>query len=290
MIEILNGIHETVSYTNTSGVRIYHNIETEDYPIHWHTAFEIIMPYENIYTVEIDKKPITFGEEDIFLIPPGQLHALSAPDSGERLIVQLDYAPICCLTGMDSLLHQLHPYKLIRKSEDPELFRTLSQCLREIEREYFEASPYVAASLYSLLIHFFVSLGRSSLNADSKFPNITPSKQHEYIEKFMSICNYINDHCTENLTLDELAAKTGFSKFHFSRLFKQFTGVTYHAYLTNKRIAHAEKLLVMPDLSITEVAMQSGFNSLSTFNRIFRDTKNCTPSDYKQLNNASCNR
>lgn len=290
MIEILNGIHETVAYSGQNGVRIYHNVETEDYPIHWHIALEIIMPYQNIYTVEIAGKSITFGEGDIFLIPPGELHALSAPDSGERLIAQLDYAPICCLNGMDSLLHQLQPYKLIRKKDNPELSEKLARCLLKIEKEYFEASPYTEASIYSTLIHFFVLLGRSSMNADSKFPNITPLKQHEYIEKFLSICNYINDHCTENLTMDELAAKTGFSKFHFSRLFKQFTGITYHAYLTNKRIAYAEKLLIAPDLSITDVAMQSGFNSLSTFNRIFKTVKNCTPSEYKQLNNASCNR
>ena len=46
-------------------------------------------------------------------------------------------------------------------------------------------------------------------------------------------------------------------------------------------------LLLAPDLSITEVAMQSGFNSLSTFNRIFKAAKNCTPSSYKSLNKGT---
>ncbi len=44
MIKILNGIHETVAYDALSGLKLYHNKEAENYPIHWHTALEIIMP------------------------------------------------------------------------------------------------------------------------------------------------------------------------------------------------------------------------------------------------------
>ena len=100
----------------------------------------------------------------------------------------------------------------------------------------------------------------------------------------MMVCNYITDHCTENISVEELADLAGFSKFHFARLFKQFTNMSCYEYLTQKRIAHAERLLIEPNLSITEVAMRSGFNSLSTFNRIFKASKNCTPSEYKNLN------
>ena len=55
MIEILNGIVETVSFNNVSSVRIYHNRVCEEYPVHWHTAMEIIMPYENSYAIQIGR-------------------------------------------------------------------------------------------------------------------------------------------------------------------------------------------------------------------------------------------
>lgn len=129
-----------------------------------------------------------------------------------------------------------------------------------------------------------MTLGRTNFSANTKFPGITNHKQHEYVEKFMMVCNYITDHCTENITVEELADLAGFSKFHFARLFKQFSNMSCYEYLTQKRIAHAERLLIEPGLSITEVAMRSGFNSLSTFNRIFKSAKNCTPSEYKNLN------
>lgn len=79
MIEILNGLHETVSYSDNNGIRFYHNREAEDYPIHWHIAFEIILPCQNIYTVSIGHEKIVLSEGDILLIPPGELHTLSAP-------------------------------------------------------------------------------------------------------------------------------------------------------------------------------------------------------------------
>ncbi len=288
MIENLNGIYETIMYRSLNGIRLYHNRENEDYPVHWHRALEIIMPYRNTYSIKITNQSITLEEGDILLIPPGELHALSYSLNGERLIAQLDFSAINQLGGMDSLIHLSHPFMLLRKNDNPDFMKELSYCLSEIEREYFANDLFAETAIYSLYLRFFTLLGRSTVNAAVKFPDIAPSKQHEYLEKFMAVCNFINDHCTEDLTVDELAIRAGFSKSHFSRLFKQFTGMTCYAYLINKRIAYAERLLISPTLSIMDAAMQSGFNSLCTFNRIFKSVKDCTPSQYRQLNRQYC--
>lgn len=284
MIEILNGIHETVAYDACNGMRLYHNIEAENYPLHWHTALEIIMPIRNEYTVLIDHIPHTFAEDDIWITPPGALHELIAPPDGERLIILFDYSLICNIKGMDSLLHPLHPYALITKSEYPELNARMRGYLDEVVHEYDLRQPFTEAAIYSLMIQFFITLGRANFNATMKFPGITHSKQHEYVEKFMMVCNYITDHCTENIDMDQLANLAGFSKFHFARLFRQFTDISCYQYLIQKRIAYAEHLLIEPGISITDVAMRSGFNSISTFNRIFKSAKGCTPSEYRNLN------
>ncbi|MEG0689163.1 MAG: AraC family transcriptional regulator, partial [Hungatella sp.] len=234
---------------------------------------EIIMPCSNVYAVEIGGVHTDLKEGDIFIFPPGELHSLTAPRSGERLIMQFDYSLICNLIGMDSLIHLLQPFKIIEKSEKPELNFKLRSYLLQIEEEYFGSLPFKESAIYSLFISFFITLGRSSMDADCIFPNLTPSKQYEYMEKFMSVCNHINDHCTEEITVDDLADLAGFSKFHFCRLFKQFTNSSWHDYLISKRIAYAEKLLIDPHISITDVATQSGFNSISSFNRIFKEYK-----------------
>ena len=242
------------------------------------------MPLKGGYTIEINKEKHTIGPGDIFVIAPGELHTLYAPESGERLIVLVDYSIICTLNGMKTLLQSFHPYKCIRSAENEELYESLTKHLLEIEKEYFAEENFFEAKIYSLIISFFVELARSgtfSLEAFSGFPG---NKQHEYISKFLNVCNYINEHFSEDIDADVLAGIAGFSKFHFSRLFKQYTGSTYYEYLTRRRIEMAEKLLIAPEMSITEVAMQSGFNSLSTFNRVFKNVKGCTPSEYKGMN------
>lgn len=284
MIETLNGIHETINYHDMTGIQLYVNVETESYPIHWHTALELIMPIENSYNVKVDNQLHNVEEGDIFITAPGTLHQLLAPCSGKRLIMLVDYSLICTVKGMSSLLHTIQPFTHIIKKNSPDLSQSLVNYIEQIISEYEETNPYREASIYSLLIQFFVTLGRQFMNADNKFPGITNNKQHEYIEKFMMICNYITEHCTENLTIDELAILAGFSKFHFIRLFKQFTNVTCYDYILQKRLEYAERLIIEPDLSITEIAMQSGFGSLSTFNRVFKLAKNCTPTEYKHMN------
>lgn len=69
MIKILNGIHETVAYDALSGLKLYHNHEKENYPVHWHTAVEIILPIRGEYTVITDGTPHTFYEGDIWITP-----------------------------------------------------------------------------------------------------------------------------------------------------------------------------------------------------------------------------
>ena len=81
-----------------------------------------------------------------------------------------------------------------------------------------------------------VILGRNTMHS-KQLKDIDISKNQEYSDRFIDVCNYIRDHCTENLTIDHISAYAGFSKFHFLRLFKKFTGSTCHEYIiSNRRI------------------------------------------------------
>lgn len=283
MIAILNGMKETVAYQGNLGMRIYQNHEKEDYPIHWHTDVEIIMPLENIYTAIVGGTRYVLDPGDIMIIPSGELHQLYAPDSGERMILQFDYSILRNLEGFDSTFHLLRPCFVVTSTDNEELQRSLRPLLLNIINEYFGESSLKEASAYAMLIHFFVLLGRNIMNDESRFPRSKNRKQLKYIEKFLMVCNYINEHCNEEIAVDDLANMAGFSKFHFSRLFQQFAGMSYYNYLNQHRIMLAEKMLIDPNLSVTEVAMRSGFGSLSTFNRVFKNYKKCTPTQYKDL-------
>lgn len=283
MIEILNGTRETVSYDENLGVRLFLNDEAEDYPVHWHTAVEVIMPLVNCYTVVVNETKYVLNPGDIIILPSGELHQLFAPEEGRRIIFQFDYSLLNHLHGFDSTFHMYHPCLVVTADKYSDIHPSLKQLLLNITEEYFSSTLLKEASIYSMLIQFYVTLGRSCMNGESCFPNTKSQKQHEYIDKFLNVCNYMNEHCIEDLSADTLASLAGFSKFHFARLFKQFTGMTYYNYLNKRRIMYAERLLIDPNLSVTEVAMRSGFISLATFNRLFKAYKKCTPTEYKRL-------
>ena len=80
-----------------------------------------------------------------------------------------------------------------------------------------------------------------------------------------------------------MASQAGFSKYHFSRLFKQYTDSTFYKYLNQKRIEFAKTLLQDPGVSVTEVAFKSGFSSLSAFLRMFELMNNCTPTEFREM-------
>lgn len=154
--------------------------------------------------------------------------------------------------------------------------------MTQMEKEYFGAAVFLDCELSSLMLHFFAIIGRK-LHQNAPHENISSLRQKEQQERFSMLCNYINAHCTEDLSLDELANEAGFSKYHFVRLFKEITGTTCHNYLLGRRLLFAKPLLADFSLPITEVAMRSGFNSLATFNRIFKFQIGCTPSEFRKL-------
>ena len=152
----------------------------------------------------------------------------------------------------------------------------------QINEEYENSNILMETVIYSKLLNIFVLVGRNYTSNSAVF-NGKDHKNKEYTDKFLFICNYINEHCTEDLTLDKVAKLAGFSKYHFTRLFKQITTTTFYKYLNLKRIEHAQKLLADPGIPVTEVALGSGFSSLSSFIRMFKLINQCTPTEYRNM-------
>lgn len=290
MSELLGGpastfngiIWETVDFSISDTIRFYYNTSANCFPPHWHLPGEIIAPLENSYQVIVGGDTLDLLPGDILIIAPSELHTINAPPSGSRYIMNYDPEPLEQILDMVVLFSLLRPYCLLRGQEFPDLTAQLLQLLQRIETEYNGDIPYREGAIFAHLITFFVQLGRQAFV--ETFEGSTPSKQQAYTEQFALVCNYISKHCVENLTLEAVAEHAGFSKYHFARLFKKFVNATFHEYLTTSRILRAKKLLVDSSVSITEVAMRSGFNSLATFNRIFKHEMGCTPSAYRKLN------
>ncbi len=281
MIETLHGIQETVNFKENTNIRLYNNDEAENYPKHWHAPLEIVMPTQNYYRAICSNISYELREGDIIIINPGVIHSLEAPPEGKRFIFQADYSILRGIKELEATLSSIAPAFLITPEDAPVAHTHIQQLIYAIADEYFSDAPMSEASIYAKLLEIFICIGREC--SPTRNFDVNTSKRKEYTEKFAFICEYINEHCTENISLDDAAQLAGFSKFHFSRLFKCFTNVSYYKYVNQKRIAFAENLLIDPELSVTEVALRSGFDSLSSFIRMFKIIKGVTPTEFKNM-------
>ena len=286
---IIAGTHEKTNYSEEdSSVILWINREANVFPLHWHSTVEIIMPLQNSYTVTVNKTTSQLQENEILIIPPGELHELTPPSNGTRLVLLFDLSSLNKFRGFTRLFSLFSLSSLITPETMPEIYEKERKLLLQIAEEYANGGDLAEPSILALLIQFFVLLARNTEDVvPASLPAMQPSKQQEYIEKFNIVFDYIEHHYTEDITLEETAAQIGFSKFHFSRLFRQFTDTSFYDYLCARRIKAAETLLLDPNLPITEIALQSGFASISTFNRVFKKFKECTPTEFKEFYKAN---
>jgi AraC-like DNA-binding protein len=283
MIETLRGLHETVHFKDDfGGVRLYRNRECEDYPNHWHVPLEVVLPLRGGYRAECGPLSFELQDGDLLLINSGTVHRLFAPPSGERLIFQADISFMHVLTSLRSSLSLLPPAVALTPATTPSVHGELRAAMLAIEREYFGCGSLREASIYAILLNMLVSICRArvSLTAGS---GETSGKYRESLEKILSVCDTIDERCAETLTLDQAAEWAGYSKYHFTRLFRQFTGVSFYQYVSARRIASAERCLIDPEVTILDAAMLSGFSSPSAFIRMFKLHKGCTPSEFRAL-------
>ena len=92
---------------------------------------------------------------------------------------------------------------------------------------------------------------------------------------------HVEAHFSESIDLAELAAIAGLSVFHFARQFKQSAGITPHQYLVERRIERAREMLARTDLSLSEIAIATGFSDQSHFARHFRQMLGMTPGQFR---------
>lgn len=283
MIETLIGTHETVHHKSDTHVRLYVNDECEHYPPHWHNDMEILCPLEGTYTAICPKETYLLRPRDILFIGAGTIHDLPAASEGVRIIFQISWSPLREINGMETALSRLSPCCLITPENSPSIHREVHRRLLEIRDFYLQSPLLTEASIYARALEMItlVSRDRKAIPELSEDASRTRLLQHR--EAMQKICDYLSDHCSENLTLDDAAAQAGFSKYYFERLFRDYTDMSFYQYLIAKRISFAEQLLMDPQMPITEIAFRSGFASGAAFSKAFRQAKGFTPSQFRRL-------
>lgn len=284
-VRSISGNLESVEFQPNSSLRLWYNNTMLSYDPHWHSAYEMIVPIEGNYLVNVCGQTFDLAPGDIFLIPGGEPHSLKAPARGGRFIFLFEFDQILAIKGASYLASCMAKPLLINRSTCPAIYAEEADLFGRICWEYLHDDSLRDISVYSQLLTIFLNYGKYRLSSERSpsMLQLPHSSQRNYAERFEAVFDYLDRHFAEDLTLEDAAAVAGFSKFHFSRTFKQLSGCNFYEYLCHRRIKTSETLLMKPGLSISQIALQSGFSSVSTFNRTFKKLKGCTPTQYRGM-------
>ena len=93
---------------------------------------------------------------------------------------------------------------------------------------------------------------------------------------------YIQEHQTEDLSLTQVARAVNMSSFYFCKMFKKIAGINFTDYVARIRIEKSKNLLLNPNLRVSEIAFEVGFQSLTHFNRVFKKILGQSPTTYRE--------
>lgn len=272
----VTGEYEPVVFPPNSSFRFWVNKETRDYEKHWHASTEIIVPIENQMIVRVKQQEYVLSPGEIFVIPDGELHELICSGGGIRLVFLFNLSVLQPISGFPYLNATFSNPVLIKPTDA--VYKTEIELLYRMFEDYYRQSSLRELMIFSKMIRFHIEY-------QENHPLLTSSTPKEYeksvTDRLNMVFYHINQHYTEDIPLEQAAEIAGFSKYHFARVFKEYTGQTFFDYLCLQRIKAAERLLLLPDKAITDIAYQAGFGSICAFNRAFKKKNNCTPSEYR---------
>ena len=254
-------------------------------PYHWHTECEIIRILEGEFLLIINDEKILATKGDIIFIHDGMFHG-GTPNNciyecivfDIKILLKQNHA---CTKQIQDIINQK---KIIGPliSTDIEGLKTCCDTLFESMRSMKTGYEFLTqGSLYYLIgLVLRFNLYKSK--------NKTNKRTQEKTLHFKNVLSLIETEYQSPLTLEDLSKAAGMAPKYFCRFFSEMTNKTPIEYLNYYRIESACEQLLTTDYSITEVALNCGFNDASYFIKMFKKHKGITPKQYikQHLNNT----
>ena len=270
-------MNRSVGYTSPNRFLVYaHMSEPTFYPEEVHDAVQVCIPFPNArYTVHQQSATgraivSQLGSQDVLVVPAGQPHGVSWHRQAaivSLLINQAFVAEVLEGTGLDL--------------EDGLTFRDpfLSVVARRLW-EVLAAGSTSRAMLDSLATAIVYAINEQALHFRSQIQEsipVTPLTQ----QQVSAVQNYLDAHMGEDISLEKVARHLNMSIWHFGRRLRAKTGMSPHAFLTDRRFTHAQRQLRSTSASILEVALTVGMTH-SHFTRSFRGRFGMSPSEFRR--------
>ena len=257
----------------------------QDFPsvgLHWHKSMELVYVKKGRGQVQAGMRWMDAAEGDIFILPPGMLHALRGVPGWameyENIIFDPEFlgsgaADICAQRYLVPLAAGRLPLPLCLRAEQPD-YPPAAACLREAETLCGQRESGYELGVKAAMLRFLFLLHR-----------IRPeqaAEEHRDTERLKAVLQRVEREYAQPLTVGEMAQSCGCSASHFMRWFKQMTGDSFIRYLNERRLAAAAERLRQGDDTILSVAEAVGFETLSNFNQQFKKRYGVTPREYRR--------
>ena len=256
-----------------------------EYPAHCHGVYELNF-VENAAgaTRTIGDSHETIGYLDLVLMTGSKLvHVWEQGTCPQHDIYEITihidpdtfHGPIMDKRAFASIRHMLE--RAQRGLAFPE---AVIQIVREdiINLAHSNDSFASVIRLFNLLYRLSLVDGARELSSSS----FVDAREENEDERVRLVKKYISEHYMQDISLQEMANLTCMAEESFSRFFRKKTGRTPNRYLIDYRLGIAARMLLTTQLSVAEIGYSCGFNTLSHFNRLFRESKGCTPSEFRE--------
>ena len=254
---------------------------------HMHDYYEIVYVYNGKGTFFIGDVFYDMQQGDVFLIPNNTIHrALPNKDDPVTSTI-IFFSPTLIYKDMvDDSFSYLHLFDLTKKSKNYKISLPINNQVKMEEQLQLILQETTSQSMGSrhaclLIVHqIILDLYRTRINGKEDIPEGN-SYSSEWIK---DILIYINEHIDEALTLTTLAQKALVSPAHFSRVFKETTGIGLIVYLNTKSIIKSKELFLETNHTIAHIAEMCGFESMPQFFRTFKKYNEKTPATFRKEN------
>ena len=278
--------YENYGFDRISAFNLATGFKSRTYHAHWHPYGEIVLvgPGEtNVFRV--NQQTYTLSEGDFLLIWPMEVHEIIDADREKSLIIQFSNTFMNSLFDLQRIMHFYRNLHALSINAHPCLVSELKSIADRMKEIFLSAAPNRELRCCMLLMEFMLTLDQHREEFVSEIRNGDP---YSYTDTATHRMIMVTDYIKNNLTADDLsqgamARLAGVNKDYFSRIFRSITGMNYSKWLNTIRLEKATELLGDQGMSLTEVAMSSGFQSISSFNRVFREEKGMSPSEYRTL-------
>ncbi|NLC67921.1 MAG: AraC family transcriptional regulator [Clostridiaceae bacterium] len=257
--------------------------EEEIFHCHWHKQLEFLFFVEGKAIIGCNDNLIEANKNDLVVINSNDLHY------GRSLSKNLSY--FCIIIDIplfQSSFFDAREAKYITPiNQNLILFNNIVrgdndviECVNNLIKEYNEKLTGFELAIKSCICRLLVLLLRNHTN------KIITAREYNLktktLERLSTVIKYIEQNYCEPISISQLAEMINLSTYHFCHVFKKAIGKTPIQYVNLLRINKAESLLKSTDLSITEIAFETGFSGANYFSRLYKKYKNVSPSSVRE--------